>query len=132
MIKLRFYVPRGDQDRAEAKEIEELLEQAKDALNIDYEIHTIDRDGEEELKRNELWVLSVFNQIKIKQTGKTKSLYPQLIISVNGKPVTFYPQERKGRKGIIIKEFLEGLLGGEVKCLHDKSEIEDELNELQK
>ena len=86
----------------------------------------IDEDGEEDLKSKILWRLSVVKRIRIKQTRKSKSLYPQLVVFVNDKPITFYPQARAGQQ-ITIEEFLEGLLKGEIKCLHEKFEIEDEL-----
>jgi len=72
--------------------------------------------------------LSVSKRIKIKQSRKGKSLYPQLVVFVDGKGFTFYPQERV-KDAITIQDFLTGLLNGEVKCLHEKYEIENELKE---
>jgi autonomous glycyl radical cofactor GrcA len=129
MIGLKFYVPRGARDLAEAKEIESLLEEVTNTLNIDYEKFVIDEKMEQDLKSDVLLSLSVLNRIKIKQSRKAKSLYPQLAVFVNGKAVTFYPQERV-KKGITVQEFLKGLLNGEVRCLHDKYAIEDELKNL--
>ena len=126
MIKLDFYVPRGARDLAETKAIEDLLKEVKDTLNIDHEKHIVDEKMEQDLKSDVLWSLSVFNRIKIKQSRKAKSLYPQLAVFVNGRAITFYPQERV-KEGFTIQEFLKGLLNGEVKCLHDKYVIEDEL-----
>lgn len=123
-MNLKFYVPRGNW--TEAKEIESLLEKVKSALDIDYEKLTIDEKHEHDLKQDVLWNLSVFNRIKIKQSKKSKSLYPQLVVFVDGKSITFYPQERAKEK-ITIQEFLTGLLNDEVRCLHEKSKIEDEL-----
>ena len=129
MIELKFYVPRWARDSAEAEEIEDSLKEIKNTLNIDHEKLIIDEKMEQDLKRNVLWSLSVFNRIGIKQSRKGKSLYPQLAVFVNGKAVTFYPQERV-KERITIQEFLTGLPNYEVKCLHDKYAIEDELNNL--
>jgi len=78
------------------------------------------------IKSKILWESSVAKRIRIKQTRKSKSLYPQLIVFGNNKPMTFYPQARAGQE-ITTKEFLDGLLKGEIRCLHEKFEIEDEL-----
>jgi len=127
ILKLKFYIPRGDW--AEAKEIESLLEQVKNKfLNIDYEISLINEGEEQDLKSDSLLSLSVSKRIKIKQSRKGKSLYPQLVVFVDGKGFTFYPQERV-KDAITIQDFLTGLLNGEVKCLHEKYEIENELKE---
>lgn len=126
MLRLEFYVPRGLQDTQDVKEVEELLEKIKNSLKINVKKIIIDENGEEELKSKILWGLSVAKRIRIKQTRKSKSLYPQLIVFSNDKPITFYPQARTGEE-ITIKELLEGLLKGEVRCLHEKFEIEDEL-----
>ncbi|HIP25220.1 MAG TPA: hypothetical protein EYG81_01965 [Archaeoglobus profundus] len=126
MLKLEFYVPRALEDTEDVKEVEELLGKVKDSLKIDVKKFVIDENGEKDLKSKILWGLSVSKRIRIKQTRKSKSLYPQLVVFGNDKPITFYPQARAGQE-ITIKEFLEGLLKGEIKCLHEKFEIEDEL-----
>lgn len=126
MLKLEFYVPRALKDTQDVKEVEELLKKVKSSLKINVKKLVIDKDGEEELKSKILWGLSVAKRIRIKQTRKSKSLHPQLVVFGNDKPITFYPQARAGEE-ITIKEFLEGLLKGEVRCLHEKFEIEDEL-----
>jgi len=126
MLKLEFYVPRALEDTEDVKEVEELLGKVKDSLKIDVKKFVIDENGEKDLKSKILWGLSVAKRIRIKQTRKSKSLYPQLVVFGNDKPITFYPQARAGQE-ITIKEFLEGLLKGEIKCLHEKFEIEDEL-----
>ncbi|VVB63370.1 Uncharacterised protein [uncultured archaeon] len=117
-LKLEFYLPQGNWP--EAAEIEVLLEQVKNTLHIDYEKSIIDEKKEQDLKRDLLWSLSVFNRIKIKQSRKGKSLYPLLLVSSDSKEITFYPQERV-KEEITIQDFLRGLLNGEVKCLHDIS-----------
>jgi len=126
MLKLEFYVPRALEDTQDVKEVEELLKKVKNSLKINVKKLVIDEDEEEDLKSKILWGLSVAKRIRIKQTRKSKSLYPQLVVFGNDKPITFYPQARAGQK-ITIKEFLEGLLKGEIRCLHEKFEIEDEL-----
>ena len=123
-MKLKFYVPRGDW--AESEEIGSLLEEVKNDLNIDYEKSIITEEEERNLKEDILLSPSVSKRIKIKQSKKGKSLYPQLVVFVNGKAATFYPQQRV-KEAITIQEFLTGLLNGEVKCLHEKYEIENEL-----
>ena len=126
MLKLEFYVPRALEETPDVKEIEELLNKVKSSLNINVKKFVIDESGEKDLKSKILWGLSVAKRIRIKQTRKSKSLYPQLVVFGNDKPITFYPQARAGEE-ITIKEFLEGLLKGEIRCLHEKFEIEDEL-----
>ncbi len=126
MLRLEFYVPRALEGTQDVKDVEELLKKVKSSFNVKVKKLVIDEDGEEDLKSNILWGLSVAKRIRIKQTRKSKSLYPQLIVFGNNKPITFYPQARAGKE-ITIKEFLEGLLRGEIKCLHEKFEIEDEL-----
>ena len=131
MLKLEFYVPRALEETPDVKEIEELLNKVKSSLNINVKKFVIDESGEKDLKSKILWGLSVAKRIRIKQTRKSKSLYPQLVVFGNDKPITFYPQARAGEE-ITIKEFLEGLLKGEIKCLHEKFEIEDELRDERK
>ena len=128
MLRLEFYVPRSLENTQDVREIEELLEKVKDSLKIDVKKFIIDENGEKNLKSKILWGLSVTKRIRIKQTRKSKSLYPQLIVFENDKPITFYPQARAGQE-ITIKEFLEGLLKGEIRCLHEKFEIEDKLRD---
>lgn len=123
-MKLRFYVPRGHW--AEVDEIENLLKNVKNSLNIDYEKITIDEQQQQDLKKNFLLGISVTKGLKIHQGKKSKSLYPQLVIFDDEKAIAFYNQERAKEK-ITIQEFLIGLLNGEVKCLHEKYEIESAL-----
>jgi len=123
MLKLEFYAPRALED---VKKIEELLNKVKSSLKINVKKFVIDKSGEEDLKSKILWRLSVAKRIRIKQTRKSRSLYPKLVVFRNDKPITFYPQARAEQE-ITIKEFLEGLSKGEIRCLHEKFEIEDEL-----
>ena len=124
---LKFYVPQGLENSKEVKEIEELLNKVKTLLGIKVEIVVnINKNFENELKSRILWGIAISKKIKIEQTRRSKSLYPQLIVFIKGNPVTFYPQT-KAKNKITIKEFLEGLLKGEIKCLHEKTEIENEI-----
>lgn len=123
-LKLKFYVPRGEWPDVE--EIDGLLENVKSELDIDYEKFIINEEGEWDLKKNLLLSISVSQRIKIKQSRKGKSLYPQLVVLVDGKGITFYPQQQV-KEAITIQEFLKGLLNSEVKCLHEKYQIEDAL-----
>jgi len=126
MLRLEFYIPRGLEEDDDVKEIEMLLKKIESTLNINVKRFVIDKNEERDLKSKILWGLSVANRIKIKQTRKSKALYPQLIVLGGGKPITFYPQARVGKE-IKIKDFLIGLLKGEIRCLHEKIQIEKEL-----
>lgn len=127
MLKMEFYIPRALENTQDVKEVRELLREVKNTLKINVKKFIIDENKEEELKSKILWGLSVAKRIRIKQTRKSKSLYPQLVVFGGDKPITFYPQARAGEQEITIKEFLEGLLIGEIRCLHEKFEIEDAL-----
>ncbi|RLE59718.1 MAG: hypothetical protein DRJ32_04135 [Thermoprotei archaeon] len=129
MLRLYYFVPAGQADSIRVKEVEVLLDKVKSALKIDVNKVIIDKKGELELKSNILWKISVAKKIGIKKTRRTGSLYPQLVIYIYDKPVTFYPQLR-GAKEISVKDFLQGLLKGEIRCLHDKSRLESELKKL--
>jgi len=126
MLRIKFYVPRGLVDSEGIKETDNLLNKVESSLKLKVSKHIIDQKGGDDLKSQILWGLAVAKRIRIKQTRKTKSLYSQLVVFSNGKAVTFYPQSR-AREEITIQEFLRGLLNGEVKCLHERYEIEDEL-----
>ena len=114
MLKLEFYVPRALENTQNVKEVEELLKKVKSSLKMNVKKIVIDEDGEKNLKSKNSLGLSVAKKIRIMQTRKSKSLYPQLVVFGNDKPVTFYPQARAGGE-IIIKEFLEGIVKGRYK-----------------
>lgn len=128
-LKFVFYVPRSLEGTDDVKKIEEILGKVKSFYKIQNNIQIIDKEKEEEIKSKILWHLSVVKRIGIKQTKRTKSLYPQLVIFLKEEPLTFYPQSY-GKDEIKIQEFLKGLLKGEIKCLHDKYEIEDKLRAI--
>ena len=127
MLKLKLYIPYTFKEDPSVERISELLKKLKRQFkSIDVEKIFVDEDGEKSLKSKILWGLSVSKGIKIKQTRKSKSLYPQLLLFIEDRPITFYPQSR-GSAEITIEEFIKGLLNGNVKCLHNKYEIEQEL-----
>lgn len=130
-IKFVFYVPEGLKDTEEVKEIERRLDNLKPAYNIVIDKQVVDRLLEEQIKSQFLWHLSVVKRIGIKQTIRTKSLYPQLVIFREDKPVTFYPQTYGGDH-ITIIEFLEQLLKNRIKCLHDEKELKELLMGVRK
>ncbi len=123
-IKFAFYIPNDLKETEEVKEIERLLENVNSAYNLIVNKHNIDRTEESQIKSQFLWHLSVVKRIGIKQTIRTKTLYPQLIIFNENTPITFYPQTY-GKNDISIKEFLEGLLKNKIKCLHDEKELKE-------
>jgi hypothetical protein len=125
-MQLEFNVPYRLEENTETKEIQKLLDKVHSSLKIEFKTILIDDKKEEELKKQYLWNLAILNRIKIKQTKRNKSLYPQLIVFVDNKPVTFFPQSRP-KEEISIQAFLNGLLDKEVRCLHDKYVIERDL-----
>jgi len=130
-LKFIFYVPEGLKDTEDVKEIERVLDNVKPAYNIAIDKQIIDRLIEEQIKSQFLLHLSVVKRIGIKQTIRTKSLYPQLVIFDEDKPVTFYPQTYGGAH-ITITEFLKQLLKNRVKCLHDEKELKEILMSVRK
>jgi hypothetical protein len=130
-IRFAFYIPEGLKDTGEVKEIEKLLGSINSAYQIGINKHTIDRMKENQIKSQFLWQLSVVKRIGIKQTIRTKALYPQLLIFNENTPITFYPQTY-GKEDLTIKEFLEGLLKNKVKCLHDDKELKELLMVVRK
>ena len=65
----------------------------KTLLGIEKEIiYNIDKNFENELKSRILWGIAISKKIKIEQTRRSKSFYPQT----------------KAKNKITIKEFLEG------------------------
>jgi len=107
----------------EVKEILPLLEKVESIFDLKIEKKEIKKFGEEKLKSTILWPLSISKRIKIHQTRRTKSLYTQLVIFLDNKPFTFYPQGY-GKERITIKQFLERLIKGKIVCLHDAKELE--------
>lgn len=119
-IKIVFYVPARLTDIDEVKRVNKLLTKTK----ISNEIKIMSGVDEEKLKFDILIPLAVLKRIKIKQTRKSKILYPQLIVFVENKPLTFYPQSY-GNKEVNIEDFLEALLDNKILCLHDAPELEE-------
>ena len=77
MLRFKFYIPRALEDSDEVREIEDLLNEVKTKLKVSVKKFVIDEKGEDDLKYQILWGISVAKRIKIKQTRKSKSLYPQ-------------------------------------------------------
>lgn len=108
------------------KEILPLLEKVESVFDLEIEKKGIKKFGEKKLKSTILWSLAISKRIKIHQTRRTKSLYTQLVVFLNNKPFTFYPQSY-GKRKITIEQFLENLLRGEVLCLHDINNLKENL-----
>ncbi|MBU4313366.1 MAG: hypothetical protein KJ821_01025 [Actinobacteria bacterium] len=127
-FKFTLYIPKDCKDSESVKKTWEVLRKIGSLYNIKINKQIINKEKEWELKSQILWFLAVYKRIKIKQTRKAKSLYPQLVIFAGNKPFSFYPQSY-GKDEITIEQFLEGLLKGNVCCLHDKEELEKHLSQ---
>ncbi len=125
-VRAVFYV-RENYKSTEVDQISSLLSNSK----LTNEKRIINQGEEQELKLNVLLSLAVSKRIRIKQTQKSKRLYPQLVIFLDNKPITFYPQSRGG-KTITIKEFLEGFQKNEIKCIHELPELKLKGKEVKK
>ncbi|MEW6481992.1 MAG: hypothetical protein AB1397_03170 [bacterium] len=99
-----------------------LLKEVETSYNLKILKEVINKQNEERIKFEILWPLAIRKRIKIHQTRRTKSLYPQLVVFIEDKPFTFYPQSY-GKSKIDINQFLEGLLKEEILCLHEKVEL---------
>jgi len=123
MLRLILYIPEDEEKSKEVEKILHLLEEVQKVFpNMAVETKLMDKVLENKLKFDVLLKISVTQRIKIKQTKRTKSLYPQLVIYESEEPITFYPQAR-GEKEIDIENFLVGMLKGEVRCLHEEVKI---------
>ena len=113
-IKVVYYIPEKLKDSKNVIETLDLLKHVKTpkSIKFEYETKMMDTEDEERLKDNILLTLSVKYGIKIKQTQKTKSLYPQLVVYWNDNLWRFYPENRAGEKEYTIKDFLNGLSMG--------------------
>jgi hypothetical protein len=130
-IKFVFYIPERLEDANDVKEIDRFLDKIKSLYNIEVIKQVINSSEEEQIKSQFLWRLSVVKRIGIKQTLRTKSLYPQLVIFDGNVPLTFYPQSY-GKEYISIEEFLEELLKKRIRCLHDEEEIKEIIMKVRK
>ena len=126
MLKIEFCIPIGFKDSTEVKEIQTLLDKVQLIFPTEIKIIIIEKDQEETLKKKYLWNIAMYKQIKIKQSKRNKALYPQLIVFIDDEAFTFYTQSRPG-KTISIKDFLEGILDKEIRCLHDNTILEQYL-----
>lgn len=123
MIKLIHYLPLSFVNNEDSKVVEKLLNDLESRGEVISETMIIDQKEEVDLKLKILMNISICKGIAIKQSRKSKMLYPQLVVFSDDKPIIFYPQERAGRK-IDVQEFLKGLLSGEFKSLQDIDNIE--------
>ncbi len=123
MIKLKLYLPLSFANNADTKVVEKLLENLESKGEVISEKVIIDQKEEADLKSKILMNISICKGIAIKQSRKSKMLYPQLVVFSDDKPIIFYPHERAGRK-IDVQEFLTGLLSGEFRSLQDIDNLE--------
>ncbi|MCD6092622.1 MAG: hypothetical protein J7J38_01210 [Candidatus Aenigmarchaeota archaeon] len=130
-IKFVFYIPEGLKDTDDVRKIDRFLDKIGSLYNIEVIKQVINSSEEEQIKSQFLWRLSVVKRIGIKQTLRTKSLYPQLVIFNGDAPLTFYPQSY-GKEYISIEEFLEELLKKRIRCLHDEEEIKEIIMKVRK
>lgn len=131
ILKLTLFVPEELEHTKDVKKSWEMLQKVNSFYNIEIAREIIDKKGERELKSHVLWPISISKRIKIKQTKRTKSLYPQLILFFDDKPFTFYSQSYSKDK-ITIEDFLENLHQGKIKCLHDEEEIAKKIKAFKK
>jgi len=133
MIQTRFvfYIPARLKEIEDVKKIGRLLDKVKSSYNVGVKKQIINSSEEDQIKSQFLWRLSVVKRIGIKQTLRTKSLYPQLVIFNGDVPLTFYPQSY-GKEYISIEEFLEELLKKRIRCLHDEEEIKEIIMKVRK
>lgn len=122
MIELKLYVPEYQKEG----EVTSPLIAVADKLGLKTEVIRFTEEEGDKLKLGTMLPVSVSKKIGIKQTRRTKSLYTQLLVLINGSLFTFYPQ-RYSEKEISIEKFLEGLLNGEILCLHDSDELKREI-----
>ena len=85
---------------------------------------------EDRFKLDVLTPISVFQQIKIHQPNNTKRLYPHMVIYFKGKPLTYYPQTRKGEPTVTIDSFLARLQAGEIIGIESVGELRRYLKEI--
>jgi hypothetical protein len=128
MIELTLFVPSYQKDEDLPTP---LLTETEKRLGIKTQVKRFTIEDGWNLKMGTMLPVSVSKKIGIKQTRRTKSLYAQLLVYLDGKLFTFYPQSY-GEKEISINEFLSGLLRGTIACLHDKQELKEAIAEVRK
>ena len=120
MVRLKLIMP--DYEMADSQPIS-LLKTVGERLGLRTSTERFTKVQMDEMKFKMLLPLAVSKRIGIKQTRKTKSLYPQLLVLFDDELFTFYPQ-RYADKEITIEEFLDGLARGDTLCLHDKATLD--------
>jgi hypothetical protein len=128
MIELKLFVPNYQKDEDLPVP---LLTETEERLGIKTQVKRFTIQGGWNLKMSTMLPVSVSKKIGIKQTRRTKSLYAQLLVYLDGKLFTFYPQSY-AEKEISINEFLSGLLKGTIACLHDKQELREAIAKVGK
>ncbi len=108
-------------------EIKQLLEKVQSRYDVEVASHDIATFGEEKLRFDVLLKPSVEHKIRINQSNRAKQLYTHLVIYIDGKPRTFYPQKRKNENNIEIERFLQALLEGKILKIHEKRVLEGKL-----
>lgn len=116
MLRLEFYGQSSSPDKVDA-----LLSEVRKRYGISVRKQPLEEGGKA-LKSSTLLALAVANRIAIKQTRRKKTLYPQLVVFEGKRPLTFYPQARRGSE-IEIAQFLRALLRRKVLCLHDDGKL---------
>lgn len=104
------------------------MENVAKTYDIKIETWKFDVVDEKNFKFDVLIPISVFQRIKIHQTNNAKLLYPHMVIYINGKPVTYYPQARKGESTVSIDSFLAKLQEGEFTGIEKTRELRRHIN----
>ena len=128
MVELTLFVPNYQKD---VDLPTPLLRETEKRLGIKTQVKRFTVEDGWNLKMSTMVSVSVSKRIGIKQTRRTKSLYAQLLVYLDGKLFTFYPQSY-AEKEISINEFLSGLLKGTIACLHDKQELRKAVSKIRK
>ncbi|QQG40038.1 MAG: hypothetical protein HYS81_01350 [Candidatus Aenigmatarchaeota archaeon] len=125
-MKLELIIPEIYKNSTEIHELQQLSDDVK-SNKIKVSVKIVDVPEAETIKMQRMMTPSILHKIGIKQTQKTKNLYPTLLVcDDDGKVITFYPQKRRGRDGgeISIKEFLRSFVKGRIVALHEKNTLE--------
>ncbi|MCD6450998.1 MAG: hypothetical protein J7L64_01350 [Acidobacteria bacterium] len=122
-MKLEFWIPETFPSEKEIAKILSRLEKVKTKFGFPYEERRFRKESWDQIKNETLLSISVARKIKIPQSRGAKN--PKLFLLVltdDGNPITFYPQERDTRpcKEVKILDFLDGLLKGEALCIDEK------------
>ena len=98
----------------------QLLARVNQTLSIPFEDRRISNHDEASRVKRTLLPIAVGSRLRVHQSAKGKSLYPQLLVYNGPDLVAFYPQMRKGKTGrleVRTSEYLNSLLTGSLKSL---------------